>query len=240
MWYVNIALLAIFTHLTLIVLQIYISSRLLILNWESMSLYLINSCSSNQPDFLSILFFWAFLLLLIIFDPLKYLLFCDFGLIYDAGHGGIESISPFIGSTRTVILASDCHRRLAGTSAHLWNILQGLIQMLDVGGTYCSISLMVVSFLAYSTGTRQFFILRYLSNFVNHRVSIFKFRNNRRRLRREQRVIELLGLQTGWQEERRVTQEIGLKSLQILVEVRAWRLMLNRGYRIHYWSKMLF
>jgi hypothetical protein len=116
---VNITLLSIFTHLTLIVLQIYISSRLLILNGKSMSPCFIIRCRCYQSDFLCILFLWTFLLLLIIFNPLQYLLLGDLRLINDAGHRGIEPISLFIGPTGTVLLASHGHIRLAGTSVHL-------------------------------------------------------------------------------------------------------------------------
>ncbi len=69
--------------------------------------------------------------------------------------------------------------------------------MLDVRGAYCGISLMVVGFLTYGARTSQLFILIDLSDFVNYRVSILKFRNNGRRLRREQWMIELLRLQAG-------------------------------------------
>jgi hypothetical protein len=116
---VNITLLSIFTHLTLIVLQIYIRSRLLILNGKSMSPCFIIRCRCYQSDFLCILFLWTFLLLLIIFNPLQYLLLCDLRLINDASHSGIEPISLLIGPTRTVLLASHGHIRLAGTSVHL-------------------------------------------------------------------------------------------------------------------------
>jgi hypothetical protein len=116
---VNITLLSIFAHFTLIVLQIYIRSRLLILNWKSMSSSFIIRCRCYQPYFLCILFLWTFLLLLIIFDPLQYLLLCDLCLIYNASHGGIEPVSLLIGPTGTVLLASHGHIRLAGASVHL-------------------------------------------------------------------------------------------------------------------------
>ena len=196
MGYVNVTLLTIFTHLTLVVLQIYISSSLLVLNWESMSMSLIIGRRSYQPYFLRIFPFGAvFLLLLIILDPLQYLLFSDLRLIYYAGHGSIEPVSLFIWSTRTVFLASECHGRLPGASVQMWDVLQGLIQVLDVRGGNRRIALMVVGFLTYSASTtRQLFILINLSNFVNHRIPILYLRDHLRRLRREQRMIELLSL----------------------------------------------
>jgi hypothetical protein len=116
---VNITLLTIFAHLTLIVLEIYIRSRLLILNGKSMSPSFIIRCRCNQSDFLCILFLWTFLLLLIIFNSLHYLLLCDLRLINDASHSGIEPISLLIGPTGTILLSSHSHIRLAGTSVHL-------------------------------------------------------------------------------------------------------------------------
>ena len=52
---------------------------------------------SYQPDFLRIFpFGTVFFLLLIILDPLQYLLFSDLCLIYYAGHCGIEPVSLFV------------------------------------------------------------------------------------------------------------------------------------------------
>lgn len=194
--YVNVTLLTIFTHLTLVVLQIYISCSLLILNWESMSIRLIICRWSYQSDFLRIFpFGTVFFLRFIILDPLQYLLFSDLRLIYYAGHCGIEPVSLFIWSTWTVFLTSECHGRLPGASVQMWDVLQGLIQVLDVRGGNRRIALMVVGFLTYSASTTsQLFILIDLSNFVNHWIPILYLRDHLRRLRREQRMIELLSL----------------------------------------------
>ncbi len=62
-----------------------------------MSMRLIISSRSYQPNFLRVFLFGAvFLSLLIILDPLHYLLLSDLGLIYNAGHSGIKPVSLFI------------------------------------------------------------------------------------------------------------------------------------------------
>jgi hypothetical protein len=105
-------------------------------------------CSSNQPDFLGVFpLRTIFLLLLIILDPLEYLLLSDLCLIYDASHGGIEPVSLLVGATQTVFFSSQSHRGLSRASVHLRDVLQGLIQVLDVCGAYRRITLVVVGLL---------------------------------------------------------------------------------------------